>query len=510
MGEIPLRGFGRHKISKAEWCFRPGNPWRSSQAVRRKRKNELVSIAPTYSAHKLAIVLGLACLLGSQARSTFAQSPGQAEFISVAAARPILNNLKESLPPDLREDGPLDAPRWLEWVQRKDREVRDRLIRGQEDTLANLLRFGVTFTKEYQIDDEFLARYGQSALVNSFAENRATDLIRAWMAPAPSEGLIEMRSFVEKHGHLLKTAGQRSETKKYLLANLARLRDEYLKYKSQPKDDRRYQLFQDRGISLDTNLWPDYLLDSAFRALLEKGLLKPSGVRRIAVVGPGLDFVNKEAGNDFYPPQTIQPFAVLDSLLRLKVAAGPVELDTFDISENVNLHIARIRRAAAHGASYTIQLPWNGERPMSNEYRSNFVRYWQKIGDQIGEPAPPIPVPEAVASAQTRAIRVRPDIVLKVRAFDLNVIYQRMAEPGAGGFDLVIATNVFLYYGAFEQSLARANASAMLRPGGFLISNDKLPDREPSKLEDVLEVPIVSSEQPFIQDFAFCYRRSDD
>lgn len=73
-----------------------------------------------------------------------------------------------------------------------------------------------------------------------------------------------------------------------------------------------------------------------------------------------------------------------------------------------------------------------------------------------------------------------------------------------------IGSNIFFYDGAIEQALARANALAMLRPGRFPVSNDKLPDRVPSKLEDVLDVPIVSPEQPLIQDFAFCYRRAND
>ena len=49
----------------------------------------------------------------------------------------------------------------------------------------------------------------------------------------------------------------------------------------------------------------------------------------------------------------------------------------------------------------------------------------------------------------------------------------------------------------------------MLRPGGLLISNDKLAQKVPSGLTDVLEVPVVSSEQPLIQDFAFCYQRGN-
>jgi len=460
--------------------------------------------------NRLAIVIGIMLLLPGMESACLGESSVQTEFISLESAKPVLKGAEDALPPDLKAAGPMNATQWAAWVQRKDREVRDRLIRGEEDTLVNLLRFGVTFTKEYRIDDEFLARFGQSSLVNSFAENRANDLIRAWRSPHPSEGLMEMRTFVERHGHSLKTAQERMEIKKYLLDCLARLRDDYLKYKSLPKDDRRFQMFQDRGISLDTNLWPNYILDVAFRALLEKGMLKPGAVRRIAIVGPGLDFANKEAGNDFYPPQTIQPFAVLDSLFRLGIAsANAVELDTLDISESVNVHVSRIRQAASQGRWYTLQLPWNTERPMSDEYRTHFVEYWQRLGDQIGQPVAPIPVPEAAASTQSRAVTIRPEVVARVTPLAVNVVYQRLNLPADRAYDLVIGTNVFLYYGAFEQSLARANISAMLRPGGVLISNDKLAENVPSSLKDVLDVPVVMSEQPLIQDLAFCYQRAD-
>ena len=53
-----------------------------------------------------------------------------------------------------------------------------------------------------------------------------------------------------------------------------------------------------------------------------KGMLRPTSVRRVAVVGPGLDFTDKQEGYDFYPLQTIQPFAVIDSLRARRLAAA--------------------------------------------------------------------------------------------------------------------------------------------------------------------------------------------
>lgn len=441
--------------------------------------------------------------------SLFGQSAAPREFISFQAAQPVLRAMSDALPSDLRAANPLDANRWSAWVKAQDLAIRQRLDRGTEDTLTNLLRFGVTFTKEYRIDDEYLIRYGQSSLVNAFADNRAKDLVAALADPNAPEGIAEMRRFVEHEGFSLKTPQERAKLTDYLLGNLARLRDEFLKYRAQTKDEKRFQLFQDRGISLDTNLWPDYALDLQFRNMVEKRLLKPGSVRRIAIVGPGLDFANKEAGNDFYPPQTIQPFAVLDSLFRLGIAEpATVQLYTLDISQEVNAHIQRAQQKAIQGRSYTVQLPWNTERPMSDEYRANFTAYWQALGEKIGEPVAPIPVPSAAAGTKTRALNVRPEIVQKVTALDMNVVYQRLDLSSEQAFDLVIGTNIFVYYGEFEQLLARANVAAMLKPGGYLLSNDKLADKVTLGLDDVLETPITSSVQPLVQDTMFCYQRS--
>jgi hypothetical protein len=432
------------------------------------------------------------------------------EFISLESAQAVLRGLAASLPPELKSAGTLDQATWSAWVQRQDGEIRKRLDRGEEDTLTNLLRFGVTFTKEYRIDDSYLARYGESSLVNAFADTRADDLVRALAQVNAPAGIAEMRRFLEKQGFSFKTTPSRLKVKQYLLRNLKRMRDEFLKYKAQAKDDRRYQLFQGRGISLDSNLWPDYQLDVHLRSMVEKGLLKPGSVRRIAIIGPGLDFANKEAGNDFYPPQTIQPFAVLDSLARLGIAEpAHVEIYTLDISQSVNVHIERAQGRAARGQDYIMQLPWNAERPMSEEYRHSFIEYWQKLGDKIGERVAAIPVPAGAASTRTRAVKVRADIVRRVVPLDINVVYQRLTLSPQNAFDMMIGTNVFVYYGDFEQSLARANVAVMLKPGGYLLSNDKLPDTVPSGLRNVLETPVVSSLQPLVRDVVFCYRRTE-
>lgn len=452
-------------------------------------------------------MLGCALLL---ANSVFAQTSPVSDFMSLDEAAPVIRAYGNSLPATLPGASSLNASSWTAWLTTMDHEIRARLERGEEDTLTNLLRFGVTFTSEYRIDDEYLVRYGESSLVNGFAENRARDLVRALSGPGAGEGLLRMRVFLEGKGFSFKTPEQRKRIRVYLLANLARMRDEFLKYRSQKKDDARFQLFKDRGISLDTNLWPDFLLDQHFRRMQEKGLLRAGGVQRIAIVGPGLDFANKEKGNDFYPPQTIQPFAVLDSLLRLGLAdTKNLQLYTFDISQDVNFHVARVRKNAAAGRPYTVQLPWTTAARHSSEYRANFVEYWKRLGDQIGEPVPPIAVPKAAADTETRAVRIRPGVARMLTPVDMNIVFQRMRVNPEGAFDLIIGTNIFVYYDEFEQSLARANVAAMLKPGGFLLTNDKLPDRVPAGLEDAMTTILNVVHDPDVTEYLFCYKRTN-
>jgi predicted TPR repeat methyltransferase len=66
--------------------------------------------------------------------------------------------------------------------------------------------------------------------------------------------------------------------------------------------------------------------------------------------------------------------------------------------------------------------------------------------------------------------------VLACEATDLNVVLERATLPEKDRFDLVVGTNIFVYYGAFEQALALESIGAMLKPGGLLLTNDRLPE----------------------------------
>ena len=130
--------------------------------------------------------------------------------------------------------------------------------------------------------------------------------------------------------------------------------------------------------------------------------------------------MNKKSGSDFYPPQTTQPFAVIDSLARLGLAdPDKIEVYTFDISSRVNKHLERARRDAAAGKPYTIPLRASPSDGWSNSYHEGFLEFWQKLGKQIGKSTAAIPVPEEASDIWNRAINVNPSVVRRVTPVDM-------------------------------------------------------------------------------------------
>ena len=61
----------------------------------------------------------------------------------------------------------------------------------------------------------------------------------------------------------------------------------------------RGTIFRERGLSFDTSLEPDFALETMLDQLVQKGLMTRGSVRRIAVIGPSLDFADKRLGLDF-------------------------------------------------------------------------------------------------------------------------------------------------------------------------------------------------------------------
>lgn len=81
--------------------------------------------------------------------------------------------------------------------------------------------------------------------------------------------------------------------------------------------------------------------------------------------------------------------------------------------------------------------------------------------------------------------------------------------PAEERFDLVIATNILVYYDVFEQELALANLEQMVRPGGFLLTNNALLELPVSRFKGVDYTAVPYSDKQADGDQIFWYQLKD-
>jgi SAM-dependent methyltransferase len=463
--------------------------------------------------HQFIATLLLASLaLLAAPTSVCAQTARQrVSYIGYEEARPILATLRDIAPPELQADGSADmAAAWSKWSVARDAEIRARLIQGDEDSLVNLLLFGTSYTRQPRVTLKGLAQTRQDAnspAATAFVEAvkaRATDLIQGMATPGNNERLLFARHLIETKGYDTNSEAARARLKQYLLDSLTRVLGEQASYAKILESARmlgdaseefaeRSRLFRNRGLSLDTSLMPNFAIERALASLKAKGVLASQSVRRVAIIGPGLDFTDKQDGFDFYPQQTIQPFAVMDSLLRLGLAKPrDWRVVTLDLSPRINDHLTRARARAAKGGAYVVQLP------RIPGWKPELVAYWSQFGDQLGATVAPIKPPAALGELEVRAVSIRPSFVSLISSEDVDIVLQHLNVAPAERFDIIIATNILVYYDTFEQSLALANIEQMLRPGGLLLSNNAL-----------LELPVLKMHSLGYESVAYSDREAD-
>ena len=427
----------------------------------------LVALKPPFAAAALCFTV-LAPVLAQQSpdhEDTKARRP--VTYLSREDAAPVFSALGEPLPA---------AAEWASWIAARDRETRARVAEGDETSIVNWLLFGTSFTREPRIASVTPA----DSVAQGFspADQKSPDLSRAL-----SRRLDDLVAALERGGgdERLEFArqlfGSGESARRRLLAALDRLSKEQDVLASRDRAARqlgdsrlefaeRSRIYRDRGLSTDTSLRSSFAIDQALRQIArDRAMTAP--VRRVAIVGPGVDFADKQAGYDSYPPQTIQPFAVQDSLLRLGLARpGALEVTTLDLNARVNAHITRAATRSQAGQPYAIRLLL----PEAPAWTPEFLDYWQIVGGQIGrtEAAP------GTSEFKMRTVEVSPAVADAVSASDVNVTAQRLVLEKSALFDLVIATNIFVYYDRFQQGLAAVSISRMLRVDGLLLSNNAI------------------------------------
>lgn len=402
-------------------------------------------------------------------------------YIPHSEADLILGTLRENLwPAELR--GGASAERelvWRDWVAHRDADIRRRVEQGEEDSVIHLLLFGTMFTSQPLATERarLALGLGQAEALQSLRA-RIEDFMAAVQFPGTSERLQFARRVIERKGIDPTTEAGKGQIRLYLEEGARNIGSSALRWRETLQNDpgadslERRTLFRDRGLTFNSSLFINAAIEQSLEALKAKGLASPGAVRRIAIVGPGLELAETQEGYDFYPPQTVQPFAVIDSVIRLGLSRqSDVRVVALDVSPRVLEHLETARTRARAGVSYELVLTRNRDRA----WTPGLLRFWERFGDRIGDETKAILPPPSAGRVAVRSVLVRPSVVLSMVPRDLNIVLQRLEPLSADDqFDLIIATNILVYYGVFEQSLAVANIAHMLRPGGLFLSNDRV------------------------------------
>ena len=226
------------------------------------------------------------------------------------------------------------------------------------------------------------------------------------------------------------------------------------------------QLYQARGLSTDTAVEAGYAVYAGLGVL--KGLDPARTIRRVLIVGPGIDLAPRTGMMEAGPPESYQPWAVIDALVSLGLSQlEHLEVVGGDINPRVVDHLRASQRRApvlrlvsGIGESDTVRLVPG--------YRDYFAALGPALGSTRDGPRVP-------AGHLSKTVAVSAIAAAALRAEPLNIVTERLAaEP----FDLVIATNILPYFESTPLLLAVSNIAGMLAPGGVFLHNDIRPEAQ--------------------------------
>jgi hypothetical protein len=164
------------------------------------------------------------------------------------------------------------------------------------------------------------------------------------------------------------------------------------------------------------------------------------------------------------PPQSIQPFAVADTLLASGLSdRDQLHIHSIDISEPVVRYLTAVSNGSVARLFVAPGLAEHSERRLADDYRA----YVQGFGAHIGKALSS--TPSLARGRQIREIALHPTIGSRFTAARMNVVTERYLTKT---FDAVIVTNVFPYFSDAELALALSNLSHMVRRGGYLVHNE--------------------------------------
>lgn len=278
---------------------------------------------------------------------------------------------------------------------------------------------------------------------------------------------------------------QHAVTNEYLRAMRFVYEKEFVAQRAERPENAVAELYRTRGLSTDTAVEAGYLV---YQGLGVAASLAPKGsVRRVLIVGPGLDLAPRTGLIESGPPESYQPWAIIDALLSLGVArADALEVVAADINPRV---VAHLRRAVKDPPTLTLVsgIAESATVSFTEDYRD----YFKSLGVAIGmTPLAPLAVDRGHLR---KAVRVRSEIGRLLRAETVDIVTERLAGER---YDVIVATNILPYFNDVQLTMAMSNIGGMLAPGGMFLHNEPRPLLR--ELADALGLPVAQTRHAII------------
>jgi len=317
----------------------------------------------------------------------------------------------------LLQSGGIDAGNFARYIADIERSTAVRERDGENDHLIFYILQSKEFTKSARLEPALCAKqYVESGNISGPVQKRLRQFAAA---KANTERLTYFRSLLPRENPLDYLRKEYERAMKSLYAK---------EFADQPK------YYQSRGHSTDTQITANYALWTALSVL--KASQPGLKIQRVLIVGPGLDIAPRTALVDRYPPQSYQPYAMAQILRDLNFSEVP-RIECVDINDRVIRFIRDFQNRSELRLDFRVP-PGDAE----------FENWARDLAPKLAS------VPRKIAEAMS--------------AEKLNVITQRLGSK----YDLVVATNVLVYFDDSELLLAIANIESMLNPGGYFIHNE--------------------------------------
>jgi SAM-dependent methyltransferase len=326
--------------------------------------------------------------------------------------------------------------------------------KGLVETLTSLQR--ETFLKTGELDASHVAAPVRARLAS---------LLRAVDAPAGDARLTYFRDIVktlapDRRGQETALVHEYFRVMRFIYSK------EFVAQRSPQRADAVAELYRTRGLSTDTAIEAGFLVSVGLGVL--KSLDPELRIRRTLIVGPGLDLAPRTGLLEAGPPESYQPWAVMDALCAVGLSrVGDLELVAADINPRVVEHL-RGSRQAPPTLTLVSGIPESDTVTLSPEYREYFTHLARVVGQEQTDGRSS----SATAGHLRKTVKILPDAARMLSAESLDVVTERFERTA---FDLIVATNILPYFDDLELTFAIANIASMLAPGGVFLHNEARP-----------------------------------